>query len=284
VVALFPLWFIIEAAWKRKVRVALICLAACCVIIFPLLIRNYFASGWLLYPSAFPDLVHAEWKFDANDLDRFQHYITAYARFPVEEPATDQVLAMPLNQWTAIWWKNLTWADQALIILLGIAVAFDIIFLRQLARIVKKDLILCITILTIGVLVWFLKAPDPRFGSGFIQGLLYCLLIPWKEKGEGILKHGRRWIFSFLVFAFLASVLSYSIYRVSRYFDPKEIILPLGIKETKYRMIHCGNLEINLVNADSTECGSTTVPCSKDSCANFSPRGNGIEDGFRQRK
>jgi hypothetical protein len=282
VIIILPVLSMLILAYRKWWKISLVILGMLLVVCFPLLIRNYLASGWLLFPSRLLDFFNPDWKFDRHNLLEFQHYINAYARFPVSSSESDKVLAMPLEDWLFPWWQHLIKPDQVIFILLLALILFNLIFIRKFIAKATIYLGMAISVLTVGIIVWFMNAPDPRFVSGFILSLIYCLAIPWQAAFDKLL--GNKSTKTFFAYIFLIGILSYCVYRATRFFEPSQIIFPMGISKSGYTSISCGNLRINTVDRDQDDCGSTPVPCTRDSCNSFEPRGNRIEDGFRQKK
>ena len=283
IIIILPLLSVLVFAYRRGWRTSLVILSLFLLVCFPLLIRNYFASGWFLFPSRFPDFFNPDWKFDMNHVVEFQHYINAYARFPVSDSESEKVFSMALREWVLPWWRHLALPDKAILILLTALIPANLLFIKQFKARSSKYLPIVISALLLGIIVWFANAPDPRFASGFILSLIYCLAIPWQSAFDIFFVNEKRKILVTCLYIFLVGVLSYSVYRTARFFEPSQIIFPMGIGKTEFTTISCGNLKLNLINQDRDDCGSTPVPCVRDSCKSYEARGTRIEDGFRKR-
>lgn len=283
VIILLPLFALWVHAYKKCWRNFKIILGLLLIIILPLLIRNYVASGLPLFPSRLLNFFNPDWKFDQTDVLKFQHYINAYARFPVSNSESERVFSMPVGDWIAPWWRHLGNADKAILVLLMALILFNLIFIRKLLAKASVSLLVTISILIIALFIWFMNAPDPRFASGFLLSLLYCLTIPWWQAFESYIGNYGTKIGVALTYIFLVGILSYSIYRFRDFFEPGQIVFPMGMAKSEYKSILCGNLEINMATGKG-DCGSTTPPCVTDSCNVFEPRGARVQDGFRMRK
>jgi hypothetical protein len=278
-----PLLILLLLSLNKRWLDSLVVASMVLLISLPFLFRNYISSGWILFPSRFPDLLQPDWKFDKHELLQFQHYINAYARSPVANTDAEKVSSMNFPHWLGPWWQHISRPDQAMLIALIAAIMINLIFFRNFFA--KTNLKLGLTILTlfVSLIIWFVNAPDPRFASGFMLSLFYCLMIPWQSRFDFSLRNKRPGILVFAIYIFMAGILTYSAYRVVHFFDASEIIFPKGIAKTEYKTIRCGNLKIDMVSDDRDDCGATPLPCVRDSCSGFEPRGARIEDGFRKK-
>ncbi len=143
-----------------------------------MLIRDYFLSGWLLFPAtAFP--MPVDWR--VPDPAASREWIMSWAREPGASP--DDVL----HSWDWLWpWVGRTATDWSVVIMVGALVASILIWLLvrntrpsgnppAQGRIGWKGLGLLLIPTVTSLAVWFLAAPDPRFAWG---PLLTLGLIP----------------------------------------------------------------------------------------------------------
>ena len=252
-------------------------------LILPLLVRNFLASGYLLYPSGIADWFTPDWKLPVAILNQFQHYITDYARFPTSVADTQKNFDLGFFQWIPRWWKHLSNPDRVLLfalICLGIS---NILFAGALIRQLKNRHFASIFFVTIsGSLLWFFKAPDPRFGTGFLLGLLYMLYLSLPEIARYRIKPFGQAVYLGTVWLLGFSVLVYSVYRIGYFFNPGELVKPAGISRVEYKQIKYEKLDITLVG-DSSACGLCPLPCVTKKYLDFIPRGNTLTDGFKSR-
>jgi hypothetical protein len=265
--------------WRHHSYKAFLMLAVfVALVIAPLLIRNVIASGYLLYPSSVPDWFNPDWKYSLENLHRFQHYITSYARYPTEAVNGQESTNIFSLQWVPAWWKHLGFADQSLLCSIVALLVANLIFLKSFYRQQTNRARIVFTIVLAGCLLWFFKAPDPRFGTGFLLTLSAALYLPFFretrfDKAIGIINRALSWLVILLVSG-------YTVYRLVAFFAPSEIIYPAGIDRVDYTELNDKAIKIYLVN-DSAGCGLTPVPCISDSSLQFVPRGPSVIDGFK---
>ncbi|MBS1666942.1 MAG: hypothetical protein JST58_06165 [Bacteroidetes bacterium] len=219
---------------------------------------------------------------DENTLERFRHYITTYARYPVYNIQSQLQLEVPISKWLPYWWWNLNLADKVLISTIVMSIVYNLFFLRRFITITKKHFFVFLAIL-VGCIFWFIKAPGPRFGTGYLICLVYFLLTPIFSTTNPAQGVKSILPFKLAIAIFLIAITGYCNYRLVKFFQPSEIIFPAGIEKVEYQPYNYMNLQMNYVDKNTNVCGATPVPCITDSINNFVPRGNTVEEGFKSK-
>lgn len=251
------------------------------LIVSPFITRNIITTGYVIFPSTTPDIVHVDWKYDAESTLLEKKYISAYARMPVDfsEEEIYEVLDMSATEWMPRWWGNRSAADKTILILLLVSFMIAILKLRKIRSYGSLFTTGILTLLA-GIVFWYLQAPDPRFGFGFIMpfiGISASLLLSHSNK----ILNGQKFMLSLVIAASLV-IASYTGYRFVYFFSPKQLLTPAGIENAGYSSFDCEGINF-IIPDDDKDCGSLPVPCVSDSCKNFMPRGEKITDGFRSR-
>jgi hypothetical protein len=266
----YSLFFLIkEKKWKGIGFV----FAVSVLLFSAFMIRNAITSGYVLYPSSFPDLINADWKIGRKIVEEQQEYITAYARIQssFEGKESSKIASMKLNEWIPIWWQKLSLSDKFIIGLLVFSVLVSLIYIKRLKAINGKTKII-FSVLLIGVLFWFYLAPDIRFGSGFIIGFIgvtsKIFVLPlsssWYKKSL---------LVGLSLYIFLTLI--YTGYRTINFFSLKQLLIPLGIEKTVTRTITCQGVKIKLPAYDTND------QKTDNDCKGVILRGNKITDGFK---
>ena len=278
-IALLPIVVIIRQFIITKKTVAIALLASCGLCILPYLAHNYITSGYPFFPSGFMGFFNADWQIHADDLKAFQTYITGYAHLPVESyPDAAELLQKPFTQLLTLWWTHLALADQALIVIVILLLIAAIFFLPAIIFSTSLHTKTALVVSFIGSVVWFIEAPDPRFGTAFLIPLAYLLYkgITVRVQLPAI---NNRWL-SFAAVLVFAGIASYSTFRFIHYCNPSQLLIPAGIKSLPYNTFTCQDVKMHQT-LNPEECGLTPVPCTKDSCNTFELRGKNLTDGFR---
>jgi hypothetical protein len=264
--------------WKRMKAVFMLLIIAL-VSVIPFVSRNIISSGYLVFPSPLPSIVHVDWKISqgSNDLER--KYIRGYARVG-EINGSEEIEAassMKWSQWIPIWWQRLSIPDKVMLASLALLLVAGIFRFRTLMS--SDETFLIIWVISIAAIAfWFSQAPDPRFGLAFlipIQGIiLKSLLDKWPSfpYKKNITIYG--------IAAFIVLLFSYSTYRLTYYFNRDQIIHPAGALHVEYRKVTCHDI-IMFTPAYDQPCSNTPLPCFYDHCDMFENRGKSITDGFR---
>ncbi len=163
------------------------------VTVLPWLIRNALISGWVLFPSAFPDLIPAAWKVPVDLVQGDAAYIRAFAwgfSTPEEEMLAG-TFAARFRHWLSAQSsvsKLILLADLcALIGYLILLVRYTVTAVRnkkeqpsaadgkatvisisRLYRLKDGDFLLLTGVLLAAFLFWFLEAPLIRYGFFFV--------------------------------------------------------------------------------------------------------------------
>jgi hypothetical protein len=252
------------------------------LVIVPFCIRNVISTGYLLFPSVYPDLFSFDWKARKDFLLITEKYITAYARTRVEFSLNLNAYKMNATEWLPVWWRFLSLADKLILVTLSVLSIFALFRSKKIFIKKNNSLLPCLFLLIAGILFWFIKAPDPRFGYGFLIPFIGILSYLFINSFEKKIKINNRWL-SAGVLLFSIAILGYTAYRFSNYFIPSNILQPAGIKHYPYREIDCNGLKLNFPTG-SQFCGDTPIPCTRIDCDNFMPRGKSLKDGFTIKK
>ncbi|MEP6726959.1 MAG: hypothetical protein ABJC98_14165 [Bacteroidota bacterium] len=265
----------------KKRRAILLLIIVAFITITPFITRNIITSGYIFFPSAFPDVVHADWKLSKELTVAEKKYITSFARIQhqVIKPAKPEPQHLPIPNWLPKWWQLRVFSDKLIL--------FSLLSLLLLAAVTGKKIwkeanqtVIFSLILSVAALIfWFLQAPDLRFGFGFIVPVQGILISFYSSGYLNSCKKGKAFFpYCLTVFSFV--IISYTLYRVSNYFSSQYIVQAAGAQKVVYRKINCGILTITIpLNGG---CGNAPLPCIYyNDCSHFSARGNSITDGFR---
>lgn len=200
------------------------------IIISSFLLRNYYTSGYPFFPAIVFQLPAPSWKLDASQVQQIQHYITAYARTAssAETDAVSKTLALSFSEWLPIWWRLRSVAQQAIILCSFVTVLVGISKAKTIFHTVTNNQRISLGITLIGLITWFMLAPDPRFGIAWLlllnvlvlQTVITVYKVPWLHN---------RIMFS-VSYLLSAGLFVYLVYRLMYFFDSINWIFPYGLK------------------------------------------------------
>jgi hypothetical protein len=245
------------------------------LLLTPMLIRNFISTGYPVYPSTFAAFYKADWTLEKAVVLDIQKYITAYARYPVLRSQSVGEYDKSLVDWLPLWWDHLYIVDRAAMIVVISGVLLNVFFLRKVRRAYSRRLSAGLLVAMLGTGFWFVNAPDPRFGTGFIIPLVYFLYFPFVEYcTENRAKFIRK-VQNGIVKNATLLILIYTGYRSIYFFHPRQLILPEGIKQISNAQEDCDAKIKKMVL-------SNTIPRPPlaDSCMFFRFRGTTIKQGF----
>ena len=131
------------------------------VAVLPFFIRNYYLSGYLVYPFPALDLFDVDWKIPLKQVIIEKSKVESWGKIPHAD--FKKILAMPLQEWIGPWFSAKTPIQQKLIVLSGVMP-----FTIPLAIWKKKyGLVLVQSIIFINLVFWFYQSPNFRFALGF---------------------------------------------------------------------------------------------------------------------
>ncbi|MBY0427178.1 MAG: hypothetical protein K2Q22_16205, partial [Cytophagales bacterium] len=134
------------------------------------LLRNYILSGYLVYPLAGVDVFHPDWKIPLENVLTEARWITNFAkRIPLENEIHDLT-------WVSLWWEGLTVSMKSLI---GFSMVSILVGVYGSIRSRDSNNLGIYVIGLLGIFFWFIAAPDPRFGFGFIWAVSMNFLTQW---------------------------------------------------------------------------------------------------------
>ncbi len=172
---IYPAWLLIKGKEYGKIIGNL---AAGVLIALPFLIRNYFISGYLIYPYSGIDLFDVDWKMDEAILEMDRQDITMFGRGITNADEYGQTL----GEWLPAWFRS-KGLDEKAVILCGVAAAgiilwklFGYLYRRNVERTVF--LAVCVG----GLVFWMISAPLMRYGEVYFFVVIAVALGEWRYR------------------------------------------------------------------------------------------------------
>ena len=170
-----------DRKWTDIVRY----LAAGIILILPYFIRDYFITGWLIYPFPAIDLFDPDWKIPLEGVKYEADEIVVWARYTKDTALIDQ----GIREWFPVWWEEQGEANRHLSVsaftgagLIIIRTAVSMVYSLYLRAAAKKGRLIATPvglhehgsyiyfglILFVSFTFFMLSAPSNRFGYAYI--------------------------------------------------------------------------------------------------------------------
>jgi len=244
------------------------------LIISPFIIRNYYLSGYLIYPFPAIDLFNVDWKIPLNNVIETKSIIAGWAKIPVI--SYQEVLSMRFSEWIFPWFKQMFFFSKLVISVNFLSVfTFFIMLYRRDFFLAKIQFIIIINLV-----FWFTNAPDPRFAFGFIF-LGFSLTLGYIVKlfeNSAIIEKTK--FIKIVLACFFLIVLCR---RIT--FPGQTIKTPaLWIHPARFGTVETKEYSTNFlyrIPVNNGECFNTEIPCVTYNLDKVFLRGGNLKDGFK---
>lgn len=185
-VSLFPLIGFFVTARTRIMWKSLIVSLILSVIFFTLwILRNLLLSGCLVYPIAFTCLDQVGWGVGSQQAIIEKNAITGWAR----SPDSNYLKSLDNYDWLTSWFSRILDSPTIKLVfilllsslILPIFEIFKLTHYQENKKNIIKNLGFTLIILTaiLGLLLWFLNGPDPRFSWSFLLLIAVPIIAFW---------------------------------------------------------------------------------------------------------
>ncbi len=253
------------------------------VLVIPYFLRNIWLSGYLVYPLPGLDLFPFDWQVPRAAALAEKQAVEAFAR--------DPGYLLPQVKCAFSWvplWCHQTLADYGSklgkIFLPGLIILLDgLLHLRPMkvhkitwGEIGQYKVIYLLA--AAGLLFWFLTAPDPRFGMGFIMIAAVIIFIPLLQAFDYQVTGFFPWSLSLLLLYFLVAFGLLDISAVG-----PRLLLPSPYPQEQLVVEDIQGHQVYFPRSRKGKCWYAPLP-SAYRPANFAFRGASLADGFKARR
>ena len=132
------------------------------IVAVPFIIRNYYLSGYLVYPFPDIDIFNPDWKIPLENVAKEKIDVEGWARIPGGN--RQKTMAMTLAEWVPGWY------DRQPLLMKEMLITTLCFLIPMVISIIRKNykVATVLGVLLVNLLFWFFSAPDPRFAYGFI--------------------------------------------------------------------------------------------------------------------
>jgi hypothetical protein len=270
-----------EMARRRTLNLLLL-VGSVSFLVLPYFLRNIWLSGYLLYPFPGLDLFHFDWQVPAAAALAEKRAVEAFAR----DPGSVLPQVKCAFSWVPLWFHQ-TVTDYGsklvriflpgLVILLDCLVNLITSKPRKIdPRETGPDKVIYLTA-GAGLLFWFLTAPDPRFGMGFLIIAAVIIFIPFLKAFDYQVTKFFPWSMALLMLYFLAVFLPQDFRTMGQ-----RLWLPAPYPQERLTVEEIQGRQVFFPRDRGGKCWYAPLPCSYYP-VNFMWRGASIKDGFKAR-
>jgi hypothetical protein len=257
--------------------------AAAALILVPTFLFSIRTTGYLLFPSPYPDLFSFDWKVPYRLIDAAHQYTLSMAR--VRHRSPNELLAMSPLDWVPIWWSRFPEIERgALAFSLALtAVALPALALGLLSGKLPRSSLLDRALLLGGIyaalLFWFFTAPEARFAWGSL--LLLTLLLAGHALQPLFTRLPRPTLAVLLALFLVVSIQQDYLSapnlpdRLVRY-----ALLPADYPPANTQELQAVNFRLTRPQA-GVQCFYAPLPCAPRNVTHIEMRDRTLKDGFR---
>lgn len=223
-----------------------------CMMVCPFLIRNYFISGWLLYPFDRIDLFKVVWKIPKEYLLHDAAQIKVWGRCLYDVDKID----LPVSEWLPVWWEHQFRYEKMFLgaVVLSLVLQTVMLFVRLLRKQkIRLQLIVLHLAIWANIAVWFYMAPFIRYGLAFLIAVIMIAVGEYlSDKKSGIYSI----VAGGLAFCIIVSVSPYW----DQYITDAGVFIKQGLREPYYLV----QQDYDEADMESCEINGNTVYYSKE--------------------
>jgi hypothetical protein len=245
------------------------------IVLSSFFIRNYYLSGYLVYPYPKADYFNVDWKIPLNNVHEMKLEIESWARIPAVSSA--EVDKIKLQDWVPVWFKALNFNNKVLVL------ANILLLLLVPVSIFRKDYLVSViqAFILLNLCFWFLMAPDPRFAYGFLfTGFALAISYFAGLFETGINKKVLHKISRIGLACFIVVIIGRRIMSpVGTLINPSLWVVPASFRVVETTEYDAG-FKYMVPNED-VGCCNTEIPCVPYTLSDIVLRGKDLQDGFK---
>lgn len=245
----------------------------------PFFLRNIFLSGYLIYPFQGLNLLSVDWKMPVAMIEAERQSIKNWSIVPGQDAGP--VVVQGLAVWANLWWRIFRHHPlvQAVILCTAIAPIYGLLTLRQQGGKWWQYWPLPL-VLGLGIVFWFLAAPDLRFGYGFLAAWGVWAITPAIAH---MIRHTQKFPTSYRAGSYGYALLC-ALFFLSRchFFlgDQAYLWQPMTYPQVTTRALPVFGITL-YQPLETDQCWLAAFPCTPSLPNGFAFRGNNLRQGFR---
>jgi hypothetical protein len=265
--------------WSQLLKVLPLSL----IIIIPWCVRNIVLTGWLIYPFPHFDIFNVDWKVPLSNVITEKEAITGWARSP--DVHYRQAVTMNISEWFPIWWRLLNQNSKIWIFFAATVPLLGFVgLLLKKINISRLNFIILITAF-LGVIYWFVLAPDYRFGMPFIliSAWSFLLYTDFRLRIKPLKITDYAYVLSLLIVFACSNTSFFNKMVINEKLHTNVLIMAPKMKVPNgvyFKLLPVQNGKI-FVPSQGDQCFDCEIPCATHYDQNIIFRGSKIDFGFK---
>jgi hypothetical protein len=246
------------------------------VVLVPFIIRNYYLSGYALYPYPGIDIFSVDWKIPFPETLSMKEEIEGWAKMSKALPYPE-VMQAGFMQWIRPWFLDMNFNNKVLIMINSLSV-FTLILMLLRRNFILAGIQLFISA---NIIFWLFTAPDPRFLYGFLFiGLAFTVAYLLDYIGYDSGQNIRKLIKPVLLILLVVIILRRVSKPVDTFVNPSYWIIPASYQTAETKTYDSGfKYRVSVPEGDN--CFNAEIPCVPYELKNVVLRGKTLEEGFK---
>lgn len=246
------------------------------VVLAPFLIRNYYLSGYALYPYPGIDIFNVDWKIPYPETLSMKEEIEGWAKMSKALPYPE-VIKAGFTQWIRPWFLDMNFNNKVLIITNTLSI-FTLVLM-----IIRRNFMLAGIQMLIfaNIIFWLVTAPDTRFLYGFLfVGLSFTIAYLIDNIGHVTGKDIRKLVKPVLFILLIIILLRRVNKPADTFANPSYWLTPASYQTAETKTFDSGfTYRVSVPEGDN--CFNAEIPCVPYELKNIVLRGKTLKEGFK---
>jgi hypothetical protein len=269
---------VFAASWRSPRRLVALSISLG-VVVLPWMLRGVMLSGFIAFPLAAVPPLPVDWAMPVLEAMDQTRTVQSWAKIPYA--LAQDVASFTVQEWVPLWWARQNTLTRLLIPMalgsLPLTLA-GVVMLGRVRTLPNTRMVAGLSgVWSIGCWFWFLGAPDPRYGLGF---LIPIIALPAALVLAPIVHAQARATIALLAAAIVLMVAGALRTELPKLRWQERWLLPAPYIQTVTKPASMNGIPLRMP-ATGDQCWNSPLPCTPTPNAALEARGCALRDGFR---